>query len=157
MGNCYLIIIYGLGVGEQEDAHLYGDEETNTLGNVSLETRVELRNLVKMGIGNIIKLESIHPVSNPSVAFGKMREVLVGKDLTTGHWEIAGIQLEKPFPAYPNGFAKELIKDFCKGIGVDHGCCNLPASGTDVILSMEKNISKLVIQLFISLQILFFK
>lgn len=134
MGNCYLIIIDGLGVGEQEDAHLYGDEETNTLGNVSLVTRVELRNMAKMGIGNIIKLESIHAVPIPTAAFGKMREVSVGKDSTTGHWEIAGIQLEEPFATYPNGFAKELIKDFCKGIGVDNVFCNLPASGTDVIL-----------------------
>jgi phosphopentomutase len=133
MGNCYLIIIDGLGVGEQEDAHLYGDEGTNTLGNVSLATRVKLPNLANMGIGNITKLETIQAEYNPTSAFGKMREVSGGKDSTTGHWEIAGIHLEKPFPTYPKGFPDVLIKKFCKGIGVNNVYCNLPASGTDVI------------------------
>ncbi len=133
MKNCYLIIVDGLGVGAQEDAHVYGDEGSNTLGNVSADTGVELRNLAKMGIGNIIPLKSIPAVENPRAAFGKMREVSGGKDSTTGHWEIAGIQLEKPFPTYPNGFPKELMEAFCKGIGVEAALCNLPYSGTDVI------------------------
>ncbi len=133
MGNCYLIIIDGLGVGAQEDAHIYGDEGSNTLGNVSRETKVELPNLGKMGIGNIIPLKSIPEEANPSAAFGKMREVSGGKDSTTGHWEIAGVQLEKPFPTYPNGFPNEVIKAFCDGIGVEGALCNLPYSGTDLI------------------------
>ncbi len=138
MGNCYLIIIDGLGVGAQEDADLYGDTGMNTLGHVSEETRVELPNLAKMGIGNIIPLVSIPEEENPIAAFGKMREVSGGKDSTTGHWEIAGIQLEKPFPTYPNGFPKEVIDAFCKGIGVDGVLCNLPYSGTDVIRDYGK-------------------
>ena len=133
MPNCYLIIIDGLGVGAQEDAHLYGDEGMNTLGNISAKTGVRLPNLGKMGIGNIIPLPSIPEEENPSAAFGKMREVSGGKDSTTGHWEIAGIQLEKPFPTYSNGFPKEVIEAFCKGIGVEGALCNLPYSGTDVI------------------------
>ena len=133
MGNCYLIIIDGLGVGAQEDAHLYGDEGSNTLGNVSRETVVQLPNLSKLGVGNIIPLESVPKEKNPKAAFGKMREVSGGKDSTTGHWEIAGIQLKKPFPTYPNGFPQELIESFCEGIGVESAYCNLPASGTDVI------------------------
>lgn len=133
MGNCYLIIIDGLGVGAQEDAYLYGDEGMNTLGNVSAKTGVDLPNLAKMGIGNIIPLSSIPEEKNPLAAYGKMREVSRGKDSTTGHWEIAGVQLEKPFPTYPNGFPEEVIDAFCKGIGVDGVLCNLPYSGTDVI------------------------
>ena len=133
MGNCYLIIIDGLGVGAQEDAHLYGDERMNTLGNVSKETGVKLPNLAKMGIGNIIPLASIPKVENPTAAFGKMREVSGGKDSTTGHWEIAGIRLSTPFPTYPNGFPDEVIAAFCDGIGVDGILCNKPYSGTDVI------------------------
>ncbi len=133
MGNVYLIIIDGLGVGAQEDAHLYGDEEMNTLGHVSAETGVQLPNLEKMGLGNIIPLESISEVQNPTAAYGKMREVSAGKDSTTGHWEIAGIQLEKPFPTYPEGFPNEVISAFNKGIGVGKSLCNLPYSGTDVI------------------------
>ena len=133
MGNCYLIIIDGLGVGAQEDAHLYGDEGSNTLGNVSKVTKVELPNLSLMGIGNIIPIETIPEILNPTAAFGKMREVSGGKDSTTGHWEIAGVQLEKPFPTYPKGFPEDVIKAFCEGVGVESVFCNLPASGTDVI------------------------
>lgn len=133
MGNCYLIIVDGLGVGAQEDAHIYGDEGMNTLGHVSQETNVQLPNLVKMGIGNIIPLTSIGAEKHSSAAFGKMREVSGGKDSTTGHWEIAGIQLEKPFPTYPKGFPQEVIDAFCAGIGADGALCNFPYSGTDLI------------------------
>jgi len=133
MGNCYLIIIDGLGVGAQEDAYLYGDEGMNTLGNVSEKTNIQLPNLAKMGIGNIIPLASVPEESNPFAAFGKMREVSGGKDSTTGHWEIAGVQLEKPFPTYPKGFPEDLLRSFCDGIGTDAALCNLPYSGTDVI------------------------
>lgn len=133
MGNVYLIIVDGLGVGAQEDADQYGDVGMNTLGNVSAETGVKLPNLSRMGIGNIIPLASIPEVENPTAAFGKMREVSGGKDSTTGHWEIAGIQLEKPFPTYPKGFPKEVIDSFCKSVGVEGALCNLPYSGTDVI------------------------
>lgn len=133
MGNVYLIIVDGLGVGAQEDADQYGDVGMNTLGNVSAQTGVKLPNLSKMGIGNIIPLASVPEEENPIAAFGKMREVSGGKDSTTGHWEIAGIQLEKPFPTYPKGFPKEVIDSFCKAVGVDGALCNLPYSGTDVI------------------------
>jgi len=133
MGNVYLLIIDGVGVGAQEDSHLYGDEEMNTLGHVSEETNVQLPNLAKMGIGNIIPLKSVSEIKNSTAAYGKMREVSAGKDSTTGHWEIAGIHLEKPFPTYPNGFPKQVLKKFCDGIGVENALCNLPYSGTDVI------------------------
>lgn len=133
MGNVYLIIVDGLGVGAQEDAGLYGDESMNTLGHVSEQIGVKLPNLEQMGLGNIIPLASIAEVEDPSASFGKMREVSAGKDSTTGHWEIAGIHLEKPFPTYPNGFPEKVIKDFCSGIGVEKILCNKPYSGTDVI------------------------
>jgi phosphopentomutase len=133
MGNVYVIVVDGLGVGAQEDAAEYGDEQMNTLGHVSEQTGVKLPNLQKMGIGNIIPLASVPPAEKPLSAFGKLREVSAGKDSTTGHWEIAGIQLEQPFPTYPNGFPEEVIHDFCKGIGVEQVLCNAPYSGTDVI------------------------
>lgn len=133
MGNAYVIVIDGLGVGAQEDADQYGDESMNTLGHVSEETGVKLPNLQKMGIGNIIPLVSVPENEQPLAAFGKLREVSAGKDSTTGHWEIAGIQLEKPFPTYPNGFPKDLIDAFCEGTGVKKVLCNKPYSGTDVI------------------------
>ena len=133
MKNCYLIIVDGLGVGAQEDAHEYGDESANTLGNVSAQIGVELPNLAKMGVGNIIPLESVPSTENPTAAFGKMREVSGGKDSTTGHWEIAGVHLDKPFPTYPKGFPEDVIQKFCDKIGVENALCNLPYSGTDVI------------------------
>ncbi|MEX0724152.1 MAG: phosphopentomutase [Gracilimonas sp.] len=133
MGNAYVIVVDGLGVGAQEDAAEYGDESMNTLGHVSEETGVKLPNLQKMGIGNIISLASVEKNKNPLAAYGKLREVSAGKDSTTGHWEIAGIQLKKPFPTYPTGFPKKVINDFCEGIGVENALCNKPYSGTDVI------------------------
>lgn len=133
MGNLYLIVIDGLGVGAQEDAHLYGDEGMNTLGHVVEKSGVRLPHLGKLGLGNIISLKTIPEESEPLAAFGKMREVSGGKDSTTGHWEIAGIHLKKAFPTYPEGFPEELIRTFCQGIGVEGALCNLPYSGTDVI------------------------
>lgn len=133
MGNCYLIVIDGLGVGAQEDAVEYGDEGENTLGHVCEETGCRLPNLQKMGLGNIISLASVASVDDPLAACGKMREVSPGKDSTTGHWELAGMQLEQPFPTYPDGFPDEVIQAFCEGIGVDDVLCNKPYSGTEVI------------------------
>jgi phosphopentomutase len=133
MGNVYLIVIDGLGVGAQEDADDYGDSDMNTLGHVSEETGVELPNLQKMGIGNIIPLASVPLNKTPLAAYGKLREVSAGKDSTTGHWEISGIQMDRPFPTYPNGFPEEVIASFCEEIGVKGVLCNQPYSGTDVI------------------------
>ena len=133
MGNVYVIVVDGLGVGAQEDADLYGDSGMNTLGHVCEETGVKLPNLQKMGLGNIISLTSVPENTQSLAAHGKLREVSAGKDSTTGHWEIAGVQLEQPFPTYPNGFPESLIDKFCKGIGVEGALCNQPYSGTDVI------------------------
>lgn len=133
MGNCYVIVVDGLGVGAQEDSSEYGDKDENTLAHVCEETEVELPNLRRMGLGNIIPLKSVAVESEPICAYGKMRELSAGKDSTTGHWEIAGIQLNRPFPTYPDGFPQEIIKQFCDGIGVEKVLVNKPYSGTEVI------------------------
>lgn len=133
MGNCYVLIIDGLGVGAQEDASDYGDENANTLGHLCQETGCELPNLQRMGLGNIIPLKSVPVESDPLCAYGKMREQSAGKDSTTGHWELAGIQLNRPFPTYPEGFPDEVIEQFCDGIGVEKALVNKPYSGTEVI------------------------
>ncbi|MDX1586486.1 MAG: phosphopentomutase [Balneolaceae bacterium] len=133
MGNCYVVVIDGLGVGAQEDAAEYGDEGENTLGHVCAKTGCRLPNLGKMGIGNIIPLASVAREEQPLAAFGKMREISAGKDSTTGHWELAGVQLEKPFPTYPNGFPTEVIEGFCNIIQKKKVLCNKPYSGTEVI------------------------
>lgn len=138
MGNCYVIVIDGLGVGAQEDAAEYGDENENTLGHLCEETGCKLPNLQRMGLGNIIPLASVPVESEPLCAYGKMRERSAGKDSTTGHWEIAGVQLNRPFPTYPDGFPDEVIEEFCKGIGVDKALVNKPYSGTEVIADYGK-------------------
>lgn len=133
MGNCYVIVVDGLGVGAQEDAADYGDENENTLGHLCEETGCKLPNLQRMGLGNIIPLKSVSVEAEPLSAYGKMREVSAGKDSTTGHWEIAGVQLNRPFPTYPDGFPDEVISQFCEGIGVEKVLVNKPYSGTEVI------------------------
>ncbi len=133
MGNVYLLVIDGLGVGAQEDAAQYGDEDANTLAHVCEVTGCTLPNFQKLGLGNIIDLVTVAPNETPLAATGKMREMSAGKDSTTGHWELAGIQLDRPFPTYPNGFPEEVIEAFCEGIGVDGILSNEPISGTTVI------------------------
>lgn len=138
MGNCYVIVIDGLGVGAQEDAAEYGDAGENTLAHVCEKTQCLLPNLEQMGLGNIIPLASVNAEPKPLCAYGKMREVSAGKDSTTGHWEIAGIHLDKPFPTYPKGFPDEIIETFCRGIGVEDVLANKPYSGTKVIADYGK-------------------
>lgn len=138
MGNCYLLVIDGLGVGAQEDADEYGDETENTLGHVCEQIRCKLPNLQQMGLGNIVPLASVPETENSTAATGKMREVSAGKDSTTGHWELAGIQLDQPFPTYPDGFPDEVIYPFCEAIGVGDVLANKPYSGTEVIKDYGK-------------------
>lgn len=133
MGNCYIVVIDGLGIGAQEDSAEYGDEQENTLGHVCEETDCKLPNMQRLGLGNIIPLSSIPVTAEPLCAYGKMREISAGKDSTTGHWEIAGIQLNHPFPTYPEGFPDQVIQQFCGSADVEQVLANKPYSGTDVI------------------------
>lgn len=133
MARCFLVIIDGLGIGAQEDAEEYGNEDAHTLGHVSEITKCKLPNFEAMGLGNIEPLESIKPVEKPLANWGKMREVSAGKDSTTGHWELAGIHLDKPFPTFPDGFPDSVLAKFCDEVGVSGVLCNKPYSGTDVI------------------------
>lgn len=133
MSRVILVIVDGLGCGSQEDSHLYGDVGCNTLGHVVNRERPNLPHLTAMGLGNILPLDTVPPVWNPTAAFGKMREVSAGKDSTTGHWEIAGVSLARPFPTYPMGFPSDVIKAFCRMTGTDGVLANAPWSGTAVI------------------------
>jgi phosphopentomutase len=133
MGRFILLVIDGLGIGAQEDAHKYGDAEADTLGKVSEISGCRLPNLSKLGLGNIKPLKSIPPAKKPLASWGKMREMSAGKDSTTGHWELAGIHLDTPFQTFPGGFPDHILKSFCDGIGREKVLCNLPYSGTDVI------------------------
>lgn len=127
------IVMDGVGIGEAPDAHLYGDVGEDTLGHICQSQSPNLPNLQKLGLGNIADLHNLPAVSNPIADYGKMEEVSAGKDSTTGHWELAGITLDKPFPTYPNGFPQAVVAAFCRKIGVDKVLANCVASGTAVI------------------------
>lgn len=127
-----LVVMDSVGIGELKDASLYGDEGSNTLGNIHKQMpELSLDNLKTLGLGNIEGLE-IGKVDKPKGVFGKASELSPGKDTTTGHWEIAGIMLKQAFPTFPNAFPKELILEFEKAIGIK-SIGNEVASGTEII------------------------
>jgi phosphopentomutase len=128
-----LIILDSCGIGELPDAKLYGDEGSNTIVNTAKAVGgLRLPNLQKLGLGNIDTILGVG--SNPiaEANFGKMAEISPGKDSTTGHWEMMGLILQKPFPVYPHGFPPEIIQPFEKAIGREI-LGNRPASGTEII------------------------
>ncbi|MGI6097872.1 MAG: phosphopentomutase [Dethiobacteria bacterium] len=128
-----LIVLDSVGIGAAPDAHLYNDEGSNTLCNIaSAQGGLKLRNLAAFGLGNIERIKGVEPVSEPQALCGLMAPRSPGKDTITGHWEIAGIILQKPFPVYPHGFPEVIIKAFVQAIG--RGILgNKPASGTEII------------------------
>jgi len=134
MNNFFIIVLDGVGVGELPDANLYGDQGSNTIGNIALSmSGLKLPNLEKLGLGNIIPIEGVETVSDSSASFGKMNELSKGKDSTTGHWELSGLFVDTDFDYYPDGFPDQIIKKFldvtgCKGI-----LGNKAASGTEII------------------------
>ena len=123
----------GVGIGEAPDAGDYGDAGSNTLGNVSRAVGgMELPALARAGLGNIASLAGVAPTNAPSAAWGLMIPKSAGKDSTTGHWEIAGVHLERPFPTYPNGFPTAVVHEFARRTGRDV-IGNVVGSGTDII------------------------
>lgn len=115
------------------DASSYGDEGSHTLGNLARAVGgLKLPNLEKLGLGNIDDLIGIQPPIHPLANYGKMAEKSPGKDSTSGHWELAGYELDFAFPTYPHGFPAEILDPFKKRIG--RGILgNRPASGTEII------------------------
>jgi phosphopentomutase len=121
------------GVGDAPDAAAYGDEGSDTLGNTSRAVGgLQTPNLGSLGIGLLTAIEGVDPRADAGTAHGRATEVSAGKDTTTGHWEMMGIRLERPFPVYPDGFPPEIIEPFERGIGRPV-LGNAPASGTEII------------------------
>jgi phosphopentomutase len=113
-----IIVLDGVGIGEAPDADVYGDSGSHTLGNVARAVGgLDLPNLTAAGLGNIVPLDGAPPTSQATAAWGRMHPRSAGKDSTTGHWEIAGVQLARPFPTYPNGFPAEIIETFERRTG----------------------------------------
>ncbi len=126
------IVLDSVGIGEMPDAAHYGDVGSDTLGNIARIRGIALPNLARLGLGNIMPLTGIAPASAPSGAYGKCTLASPGKDTTTGHWEMAGIHLAKPFPLYPHGFPADLMSEFERRTG-RRSLGNKAASGTEII------------------------
>jgi phosphopentomutase len=131
-GRVIWIVLDSVGIGEMPDADAYGDKGSDTLGNIARQRRLELPNLRRLGLANIRPLTGLDPVAQPAAAFGRCALASPGKDTTTGHWEMAGIHLEKPFPLFPQGFPREVMEPFETRIG-RHTLGNKAASGTEII------------------------
>ena len=127
------IVLDSVGMGELPDAGLFGDEGSNTLGNIARTAGLSVPNMRKLGLGNIEGMEGIAPVRKPAGCYGRLGELSMGKDTTTGHWEMAGICSRQPFPTYPDGFPEEIIERFKHSTGVEGVLGNCTASGTEII------------------------
>ncbi|RKE04919.1 phosphopentomutase [Marinifilum flexuosum] len=128
-----IVVLDSAGVGYLPDAEEFGDVGSNTIGNIAKHCGgIKLPNMQKLGLGNIIDIEGVKPENNANGAYGKAAEASKGKDTTTGHWEIAGVKLEKAFPTYTNGFSEETIKLFEERTG-RKVMANKPASGTAIL------------------------
>jgi len=128
-----LIVLDSVGIGALPDAEEYGDKGANTLVNTAEEIGgFNLPNLEKLGLGKIADIKGIDSNIKAEGVYTKMKEKSIGKDTTTGHWELAGLVSERPFPVYPDGFPDEVIKPFEEKIG-KKVLGNKPASGTVII------------------------
>lgn len=128
-----ILVLDSCGVGSMPDAHLFGeDEAADTLGHIDERRPLNVPNLQRLGLGNIKPFAHLKPASMPEAAFGMAALASPGKDTTTGHWEMAGIVLDQPFPLYPKGFPPEVVEPFERAIGRKI-IGNVPASGTEII------------------------
>ncbi|MBI1910477.1 MAG: phosphopentomutase [Deltaproteobacteria bacterium] len=128
-----LIVLDSLGVGELPDAADYGDEGSDTLDNlIKAAGGIDIPNLASFGLGLIEGVDNVDKGKSPVGCYGRMKEVSPGKDTATGHWEMSGIILEKPFPTYLQGFPPEIMEKFTRETG--YGWLGgMPASGTEII------------------------
>ena len=128
-----LLVLDSAGIGEMPDAANWGDAGADTLGNILKSRKVSLPNLQRLGLGNIRTLSDLPAVDDPAGSFGKCALMSNGKDTTTGHWEMAGIILNKAFPTYPDGFPPNIVDSFVEQASVPGILGNVPASGTEII------------------------
>lgn len=132
-GRIILIIIDACGVGELPDAGDYGDLGAATIPNVARAVGgLTMPTCRRLGLGNIVSVQGLPPVEQPQACYGRMAELSTGKDSTTGHWEIGGIILDRPFPLFPSGFPRELVEEFERKASVKT-TGNIAASGTEII------------------------
>ena len=127
------VVIDSVGIGAMPDAADYGDPPgADTLGNIARIRGLKVPNLARLGLGNIKPLAGIAPAESPTGGYGRCTLASPGKDTTTGHWEMVGIHLARPFPLYPHGFPPEIMSEFERRIG-RKSLGNVAASGTEII------------------------
>jgi len=128
-----VIVLDACGIGEAPDAAAFGDSGSNTLVHTARAVGgLACPNLERLGLGHLDNVAGVHPVQSPEGCYGKMVELSPGKDSTTGHWELMGVVLNRPFPLYPNGFHPSIIDRF-KNLTGRCVLGNCPASGTEII------------------------
>src|SRR5882757_1541918 len=128
-----LIVLDGAGIGAMPDAPEWGDAGSDTFGHIMESRQLRLPNLQRYGLGNIRPLQGLPSLEHTEGSYGRCALRSNGKDTTTGHWEMAGIILERAFPTYPNGFPQSVIDEFIAKTGVPGILGNIPASGTEII------------------------
>ena len=128
-----ILVLDGVGIGEAPDAAAYGDQGSDTLGNIARAVGgLALPNLERAGLGRIASLKGVAAVERPVGAWGLMEPKSAGKDSTTGHWEMAGVHLATPFPTYPHGFPAEVVAEFVRRTG-RQVIGNVVGSGTAIL------------------------
>jgi len=128
-----VIVLDSVGIGELPDAAAYGDQGSNTVGNISAHVQLQLPTLASLGFTRLVSLRDHAPAPiAPMAAYGRMREASPGKDSVTGHWELMGLVLDRPFPTFPNGFPAEVIDAFEARIGRP-SMGNIVGSGTEIM------------------------
>jgi phosphopentomutase len=127
-----VIVMDSVGIGEMPDADAYGDRGSNTLGNIARRVPLCVPTLRALGLDRLVTLGGSPPNGAARAAIGRMAEASAGKDSVTGHWEMMGIVLDRPFPTFPDGFPSEVIDVFSRRTG-RAVLGNKPASGTAII------------------------
>jgi phosphopentomutase len=129
----FVVVLDSLGIGAQEDADIFNDVGANTIGHIVEKYPLTIPNLIALGYGNITPIQGIEKTKNPQAHVGKMREISLGKDTMTGHWELMGLHITQPFQTFTDtGFPKELIQLLEEKTG--HKIVgNMAASGTEII------------------------
>lgn len=140
MKRAIIIVIDSLGIGAAEDYAEFNDVATcNTICNVAKAVNgLDMPNFEHFGLGNLATIEGINKTSKPTASVGIMKEKSKGKCTTTGHWEMAGLILDKPFKTYPNGFDRQIVDEFIKQTKCGGILGNYPASGTKIIEDLNE-------------------
>ncbi len=134
-----LIVLDSVGCGAMPDAPDFGDAGSNTLGNMAAARQggLQLPHLARLGLGNLTGIRGVAAVGAAAAgAYGKMAIASIGKDTMTGHWEMAGIRLNRPFRTFPDGFPPDIIAAFIQATGVSGVLGNCVASGTEIIAEL---------------------